>query len=93
MKIFPSRSQFACNNGQCIDKYLVCDGAANCDDASDETYNLCNSIACQGYSFRCAYGACVDGDAKCDGNDDCIDKSDEDVKICGSGTTTTISPE
>lgn len=74
--------EFRCNNGQCIDKSLVCDGVVDCGDTSDETQSVCHDLDCPRYSFRCGYGACVDGAAKCDGRWDCADKSDESTIIC-----------
>ncbi|XP_066990919.2 modular serine protease isoform X2 [Anabrus simplex] len=77
---------FRCNNGACIDSTLMCDGAVDCPDGSDETSQTClNTIVCPSYAFRCDYGGCVDADAKCNGKTDCADGSDE--RGCkGSGT-------
>ena len=36
-------SHFECKNSRCIHGYLLCDGANNCGDNSDETYG-CNGF-------------------------------------------------
>lgn len=77
-------SMFTCKSGQCIDRHRFCDGTKDCADASDETYEICRTIACPRFSYRCAYGACVDGDAQCNGVVECADGSDELVGICGA---------
>lgn len=56
--------QFECNNGECIEIDSKCNGIPECQDASDETEELCLNIKCPGYTYKCRYGACVDGDAK-----------------------------
>ncbi|GLV43967.1 modular serine protease [Carabus blaptoides fortunei] len=85
---FHNSSKFACTSGQCIDHNLLCNGAKDCTDGSDETFASCNGIPCQEYSYRCAYGACVDRDSKCNGTPECADGSDESPQICG-GTPVT----
>ncbi|KAJ4450811.1 hypothetical protein ANN_02241, partial [Periplaneta americana] len=77
-----SKSEFQCTSGQCIDNTLVCDGAKDCNDGSDETVELCGKKRCQPYVFQCSYGACVDARFKCDGKDDCADGSDEQHPSC-----------
>ncbi|KAF6200174.1 hypothetical protein GE061_006475 [Apolygus lucorum] len=79
-----SKDEFSCSNGQCINSYLVCDGARNCRDGTDETQAVCSKIElkCPSFAFRCAYGACVDKSAKCDGKQDCADNSDELLPEC-----------
>ncbi|KAI4491870.1 hypothetical protein M0804_003262 [Polistes exclamans] len=76
--------KFQCNNGECINGSLLCDGKADCTDQSDETYFQCSkeNIVCSAYAFRCNYGACIDGDLICNGNKDCIDNSDETLPRC-----------
>lgn len=64
-------------SGKCISTHELCDGIANCDDASDETVTACKESFCPSFAFRCSYGACVGGDAKCNGVKDCYDGSDE----------------
>lgn len=39
------RSEFRCENEQCISKLLVCDGIADCEDGSDEWVQACNLIS------------------------------------------------
>lgn len=75
-------TEFTCDNGECISKYSVCDGAADCADTSDEILKTCQSNQCSDYLYRCKYGACVDGDAVCNDIVDCIDGSDEIEQIC-----------
>lgn len=80
--IFSRQSEFTCDNGQCISKFSVCDGSAECSDQSDETYKGCSTNQCPEYAFQCRYGACIDGDAVCNGIIDCIDGSDEIEQYC-----------
>jgi len=71
--------KFQCRNGQCIERDLLCDGAINCDDRSDETETECrrSEIFCPDYGFRCNYGACVNKNSVCNGIQECADNSDE----------------
>lgn len=78
-------NEFRCTNGDCIPSIDKCDGAVNCADDSDETFEICRYVACPTYGFRCDYGACVARSKRCDGRQDCYDGSDE--KRC---QTTTI---
>ncbi|KAH8237196.1 hypothetical protein KR038_006694, partial [Drosophila bunnanda] len=71
-----------CGSGECIELDQLCDGKANCLDASDETKTMCEKVWCPGYGFRCSYGACVASTAVCDGTRDCVDGSDEEGWLC-----------
>ena len=47
---------YQCDNGECIDQSLVCDGDERCVDSSDEIYCKCLTE-----QFRCERsGECVD---------------------------------
>ncbi|XP_050054368.1 modular serine protease-like [Aphis gossypii] len=79
-----SVDMFSCENGECIDSLLICDGLADCSDKSDETQNVCTSMlkTCPSSAFLCKYGACIDRSAKCNGKIDCVDGSDEFLYEC-----------
>uniref|UniRef100_A0A1B6KMK9 Peptidase S1 domain-containing protein n=1 Tax=Graphocephala atropunctata TaxID=36148 RepID=A0A1B6KMK9_9HEMI len=71
-----------CDNGQCIDKYSVCDGIIDCKDKSDETEAACfrtfqGKCPAEGL-WRCKYGACLSQAARCNRRNDCWDGSDEE---------------
>ncbi|KAH8284750.1 hypothetical protein KR054_000535, partial [Drosophila jambulina] len=77
-----TRCAHRCGSGECIELDQLCDGRANCLDASDETKAMCEKVWCPGYGFRCSYGACVASTAVCDGTRDCVDGSDEELWLC-----------
>ncbi|KAL4234973.1 hypothetical protein ACF0H5_006614 [Mactra antiquata] len=70
------KGRFECDNGQCIDKNLVCNGKPDCKDSSDEKNCHKKNDTCSGM-FRCIDGACVDKNDVCNGKKDCPDGSDE----------------
>ncbi|XP_060836504.1 uncharacterized protein LOC132919163 isoform X2 [Rhopalosiphum padi] len=70
--------QYTCISGQCINETSICDGTRDCNDGSDETLALCETVRCENNQFRCKYGACVNMDSKCDGVKQCADGSDEE---------------
>jgi len=44
--------EFRCASGnQCVDPYCQCNGVADCDDASDETVELCGTYVTLPYSL------------------------------------------
>ncbi|KAH8304411.1 hypothetical protein KR059_008328 [Drosophila kikkawai] len=77
-----TRCGHRCDSGECIELDQLCDGKADCLDASDETKGMCEKVWCPGYGFRCSYGACVANTAVCDGTRDCVDGSDEEGWLC-----------
>lgn len=77
---------FTCQNGEFVGANEICNGIANCKDASDERKELCLSTICQPNQFKCHYGACVDRVKYCNKHNDCLDASDE--FNCGRSTKT-----
>lgn len=68
---------YTCLNGDSIAADNICDGIANCSDASDERSELCSSTVCHSNQFKCYYGACIDREKFCNQLIDCVDGSDE----------------
>ncbi|KAE9552151.1 hypothetical protein FO519_004626 [Halicephalobus sp. NKZ332] len=72
-----SEGKFRCNNGQCIDRNLRCDGTIDCKDGTDEyncldrNYRNENIFVCRKSDIHIFSGFL------CDGNPDCPDNSDE----------------
>ncbi|XP_078341994.1 uncharacterized protein LOC111105682 isoform X2 [Crassostrea virginica] len=65
---------FVCNNTEQINTVFVCDGLADCSDASDE--DNC-STECSERQFRCTDGSCISISLLCDFVSHCADGSDE----------------
>lgn len=75
--------------GKCLDKKQICDGAPDCQDASDEKSDVCqkhiemceavNATHCQCLldDMMCGNLKCLHSSKFCDGHDDCGDGSDE----------------
>ncbi|XP_045191378.2 suppressor of tumorigenicity 14 protein-like [Mercenaria mercenaria] len=68
--------QFECQNGECINKNLVCNDEYNCKDHSDETNCHIRNGTCPG-QFECTNGSCIDKNLVCNGINNCPDGSDE----------------
>ncbi|XP_053696263.1 low-density lipoprotein receptor-like isoform X2 [Sabethes cyaneus] len=79
-----SERQFHCNDGHCIHVSFICDGEADCADASDEDPRECKITEsnCSDDKFRCKSGRCIPKHWQCDGENDCSDGSDEDSEKC-----------
>lgn len=76
---------FVCKSGHILDSFqFICDGRIDCDDASDESSELCTRTVCPINKFKCHYGACLDRSKKCNGIRECVDGSDE--RHCGRKT-------
>ncbi|CAH2057043.1 unnamed protein product, partial [Iphiclides podalirius] len=84
-----SATQFLCLDGAaCVERALVCDGRADCLDASDERPASCDTLSCFTTEFMCASGSCIPINWRCDGSEDCVDGSDEvecENRTCGPG--------
>ncbi|CAG5013242.1 unnamed protein product [Parnassius apollo] len=79
--------QFHCGRGRCIDMMLVCDGDADCPDASDEdsspTGPCANSTCDENQYMQCDTNRCIPKSWICDGLKDCTDGTDEAAGACG----------
>ncbi|XP_077994388.1 uncharacterized protein LOC144448109 [Glandiceps talaboti] len=84
---FCDDTEFMCNDGQCIDAALSCDGNKDCYDGNDETdcaTTAANIYRCSidvGDSFICDDGECLSTSRLCNGIQDCTSGVDED---CGT---------
>lgn len=78
-------SEFQCDDGTCIPKFLKCSGNIECKDGSDEKASYCSnstihSIMCdKEKEFSCddATNTCLPFDQVCDGIKDCQSGADE----------------
>ncbi|XP_068156548.1 modular serine protease-like [Drosophila tropicalis] len=79
----PLINQIQCKESkECIPIRATCDGAEDCRDGSDETFEMCLNSLCPFDTFRCAYGGCIPKLSLCDHRADCRDSSDEIPSIC-----------
>ncbi|XP_037071386.1 low-density lipoprotein receptor-related protein 6-like [Pollicipes pollicipes] len=79
-------AQFACHNGQCIDRQLACDGRPQCDDGSDEP------VCCQPNQYFCDRSQqCVSLKQLCDGVSHCAHSEDELAALC-AGSVRRVGP-
>lgn len=79
-------TEFACANGDCIDRIKVSNGVTDCADNSEEVNYVCSPVP----KFQCTSDTtCLPISFVGDGNKDCPDSSDE-RKIIGQNCD--ISP-
>lgn len=92
MKLCRDDSYFKCRSGdRCIAKSLICDGVADCPDASDESDTMCEETPTLAIvrkpcdpdkEFECEAKICIPKKLVCDGTNHCFDGSDENPEIC-----------
>ena len=70
-------SEFAWTN--CIPRSYVCNLVEDCNDGSDEKFDLCSNRTCRNSTeYKCKSGQCISSMLRCNKQFDCTDKSDED---------------
>ncbi len=79
--MYCSEGMWKCADSKCIDSTKVCDGFAQCTDASDE--KECANRTCQTNWRKCRDNhQCIPDEAVCDGDNNCLDRSDENGQFC-----------
>lgn len=84
-------NEFQCKStGKCILDLFVCDHQKECEDGSDEEYDMCEATypICSKFEFTCRNYRCVPRTFICDHIDHCKDGSDEEE----CSTTVVIHP-
>eukprot|EP00095_Tigriopus_kingsejongensis_P002956 maker-scaffold243_size241480-snap-gene-1.20 protein:Tk02956 transcript:maker-scaffold243_size241480-snap-gene-1.20-mRNA-1 annotation:"lipophorin receptor" len=73
-------TEFGCTSGKCVPRKWQCDGEPDCEDASDESPEVCASRTCSPdeWSCRSKGGRCIPLAWLCDEHKDCEDGSDEE---------------
>lgn len=77
---------FGCQDGECIEAALTCDGWKDCGDGSDEAPALCAGQGCVDGAWQCEDGECIPELYLCDDFDDCLGAEDEAEEMCGATT-------
>ncbi|XP_014239724.1 sortilin-related receptor-like isoform X1 [Cimex lectularius] len=75
-----SRSQFLCEDGECIQQSWVCDGRKDCRGGEDEA-NCESNMSCHNSTdvFHCRHTqSCIKKSLVCNGKKDCLDGTDEE---------------
>merc|ERR1719427_1309829 len=95
------KSEFLCNNNNCVSMELFCNGDDDCGDNSDESEKICHrrtedltpdTVSCLD-GIACGT-ECVPLSARCNGTYECVDESDEEnCSLCSEDTFSCASGE